>query len=123
MPIEPISTRLILSQNLGLTARSIECFPAELLRHCDIWWRSCYPKDADSSISSSFARWEYTKSGRDKPVDCPERSKMATDIRTSDLKSPVDLADYLFRRLHEVGIRSIHGVPGDYNLVRRPSML
>ncbi|KAF1988154.1 pyruvate decarboxylase [Aulographum hederae CBS 113979] len=42
---------------------------------------------------------------------------MATDIRTSELKEPVDVAEYLFRRLHEIGIRSIHGVPGDYNLV------
>lgn len=44
---------------------------------------------------------------------------MASDIRTSELKEPVDVAEYLFRRLHEVGIRGIHGVPGDYNLVRR----
>ena len=43
---------------------------------------------------------------------------MATDIRTSSLKSPVDVGEYLFRRLHEMGVRSIHGVPGDYNLVR-----
>ena len=43
---------------------------------------------------------------------------MATDIRTSELKSPVDIADYLFRRLFEVGVRGVHGVPGDYNLVR-----
>ena len=42
---------------------------------------------------------------------------MATDIRTSELKSPVDVAEYLFTRLHQLGIRSIHGVPGDYNLV------
>ena len=42
---------------------------------------------------------------------------MATDVRTSALKSPVDVAEYLFRRLHELGIRSLHGVPGDYNLV------
>jgi hypothetical protein len=42
---------------------------------------------------------------------------MATDIRTSELKSPVDIAEYLFTRLHQVGVRSIHGVPGDYNLV------
>ncbi|KAL8940304.1 MAG: hypothetical protein Q9211_002348 [Gyalolechia sp. 1 TL-2023] len=42
---------------------------------------------------------------------------MASDIRTSELKSPIDIAEYLFRRLHEVGIRGIHGVPGDYNLV------
>ena len=41
---------------------------------------------------------------------------MATDIRTSELKVPVDVAEYLFRRLHEVGIRAVHGVPGDYNL-------
>ncbi|KAK4863920.1 hypothetical protein LT330_010275 [Penicillium expansum] len=26
------------------------------------------------------------------------------------------LAEYLFRRIHEIGIRSIFGVPGDYNL-------
>lgn len=39
------------------------------------------------------------------------------DIRTNALKEPVDVAEYLFRRLHEMGVRSIHGVPGDYNLV------
>ncbi|PGG99227.1 hypothetical protein AJ79_08657 [Helicocarpus griseus UAMH5409] len=32
------------------------------------------------------------------------------------LSNSVDLAEYLFRRLHELGIRSVHGVPGDYNL-------
>ena len=42
---------------------------------------------------------------------------MATDIRTSELKSPIDVVEYLFRRLYEVGIRAVHGVPGDYNLV------
>ncbi|MCJ1378083.1 Pyruvate decarboxylase 1 [Xylographa soralifera] len=42
---------------------------------------------------------------------------MATDIRTSELKKPVDVAEYLFRRLHEVGIRAVHGLPGDYNLI------
>ncbi|KAG7006148.1 pyruvate decarboxylase [Physcia stellaris] len=42
---------------------------------------------------------------------------MASDIRTSELKSPIDVAEYLFQRLHEVGVRGVHGVPGDYNLV------
>ncbi|KAK2773711.1 Pyruvate decarboxylase 1 [Onygenales sp. PD_12] len=42
---------------------------------------------------------------------------MATDIATKELKSPVDVAQYLFTRLHQVGIRSVHGLPGDYNLV------
>lgn len=42
---------------------------------------------------------------------------MATDLRAADLKNPLDIGEYLFRRLHEVGIRSVHGVPGDYNLV------
>lgn len=41
---------------------------------------------------------------------------MAPDIRTSSLHQPVDVAEYLFRRLHEVGIRAVHGVPGDYEL-------
>ncbi|ODA83411.1 hypothetical protein RJ55_01925 [Drechmeria coniospora] len=40
-----------------------------------------------------------------------------TDIRVQSLKEPVDVAEYLFRRLYELGVRSVHGVPGDYNLV------
>ena len=27
-----------------------------------------------------------------------------------------DLAEYLFTRVHQLGVRSMHGVPGDYNL-------
>lgn len=34
----------------------------------------------------------------------------------NSLKEPVELATYLLRRLKEVGIRSVHGLPGDYNL-------
>lgn len=37
---------------------------------------------------------------------------MATDIATRDLRKPITVAEYLFRRLHEVGVRSVHGVPG-----------
>lgn len=40
----------------------------------------------------------------------------STDIATRELENPVDLTEYLFRRLHEVGIRAVHGVAGDYNL-------
>ncbi|KAG6292825.1 hypothetical protein E4U09_003255 [Claviceps aff. purpurea] len=39
------------------------------------------------------------------------------DIRVKSLERPMDVSEYLFRRLHEVGVRSVHGVPGDYNLV------
>ncbi|KAJ9604065.1 hypothetical protein H2200_011588 [Cladophialophora chaetospira] len=39
------------------------------------------------------------------------------DIRTSELKEPVDVAAYLFTRLKQIGIDSIHGLPGDFNLV------
>lgn len=39
------------------------------------------------------------------------------DYRYDSLQEPVDVAEYLFRRLYEVGIRSVHGLPGDYNLV------
>ncbi|KAL4946134.1 hypothetical protein BDV06DRAFT_183222 [Aspergillus oleicola] len=39
-----------------------------------------------------------------------------TDIHTRELRQPIDVAEYLFRRLHEVGVRSVHGVPGDFNL-------
>lgn len=41
----------------------------------------------------------------------------SVDCRFDSLQEPVDVAEYLFKRLHQVGIRSIHGLPGDYNLV------
>lgn len=28
----------------------------------------------------------------------------------------IEVVQYLFRRLHQLGGRSVHGVPGDYNL-------
>ncbi|EGO55565.1 pyruvate decarboxylase [Neurospora tetrasperma FGSC 2508] len=40
-----------------------------------------------------------------------------SDIRTQSLQKPVTVAEYLFRRLHQIGIRSVHGLPGDFNLV------
>jgi pyruvate decarboxylase len=42
---------------------------------------------------------------------------MAQDLRSQDIKNPIDVAEYLFRRLKQVGVESIHGLPGDYNLV------
>ncbi|KAL1303149.1 hypothetical protein AAFC00_006579 [Neodothiora populina] len=39
------------------------------------------------------------------------------DIRVASLKQPVDVAEYLMRRLREVGVEAMHGVPGDFNLV------
>ncbi len=40
-----------------------------------------------------------------------------SNIRASELQEPVDVAEYLFRRLDQLGVKSIHGVPGDFNLV------
>lgn len=40
----------------------------------------------------------------------------STDYRLDSLEEPVDVAKYLFTRLHQVGIKSVHGLPGDYNL-------
>lgn len=34
----------------------------------------------------------------------------------TQFESPVEIATYLFTRLQQCGIRSVHGVPGDYNL-------
>ncbi|CAO2656443.1 Nn.00g052460.m01.CDS01 [Neocucurbitaria sp. VM-36] len=42
---------------------------------------------------------------------------MAQDLRSQEIKNPVDVAEYLFRRLKQVGVESVHGLPGDYNLV------
>lgn len=33
------------------------------------------------------------------------------------MSTTVTLAHYLFTRLRQLGIESVHGVPGDYNLV------
>lgn len=44
-------------------------------------------------------------------------STQIPDIRTQSLSKPVDVAEYLFTRLRQVGVRSVHGLPGDYNLV------
>jgi pyruvate decarboxylase len=38
-------------------------------------------------------------------------------LRQQGLSKPVTVSEYLFKRLHEIGIRSIHGLPGDFNLV------
>ncbi|KAI5285462.1 Pyruvate decarboxylase 1 [Ascosphaera acerosa] len=40
----------------------------------------------------------------------------ANTIEMNAIKEPVDVGTYLLRRLYEVGIRSVHGLPGDYNL-------
>ncbi|OAP58918.1 hypothetical protein AYL99_06215 [Fonsecaea erecta] len=40
-----------------------------------------------------------------------------TDVRTTELREPVDVATYLFTRLKQIGIDSVHGLPGDFNLV------
>ena len=42
---------------------------------------------------------------------------MTLDIRTQSLQKPVPVAEYLFTRLRQLGIRSVHGLPGDFNLV------
>lgn len=44
-------------------------------------------------------------------------SSEPADIRTAELHQPVDIAEYLFTRLKQIGCGSIHGVPGDFNLV------
>lgn len=63
---------------------------------------------SSSTFSAASSSWVFAS----RVVDT-----MASDLRTSELRSPVDLAEYLFRRLHELGVRAVHGVPGDYNLV------
>ncbi|KAI4864528.1 pyruvate decarboxylase [Hypoxylon rubiginosum] len=42
---------------------------------------------------------------------------MSSGVSTPVLTKPVDVAEYLFTRLHQIGIRSVHGLPGDFNLV------
>ncbi|KAF4541613.1 Thiamine pyrophosphate enzyme TPP-binding protein [Lasiodiplodia theobromae] len=48
-------------------------------------------------------------------------SPLSSDIDSpsmliQDLKQPMDVAEYLFRRLRQAGVLSVHGLPGDYNL-------
>ena len=44
---------------------------------------------------------------------------MATDIATRELRNPIDLVEYLFRRVYEVGVRTVHGVPGKSSKFRQ----
>ncbi|KAI9894270.1 MAG: Pyruvate decarboxylase 1 [Vezdaea aestivalis] len=48
--------------------------------------------------------------------------KARADIRTASLSEPVELVDYLYTRLKQLGVSSVHGVPGDYNLVALDSL-
>lgn len=41
---------------------------------------------------------------------------MSVDLASRELKNPVDIAEYLFTRLHQLGIRSVHGVPGKLSI-------
>ncbi|KZL69536.1 pyruvate decarboxylase, partial [Colletotrichum incanum] len=36
---------------------------------------------------------------------------------SQEFHEPVDLAEYLFARLRQIGVQSVHGVPGDFNLL------
>jgi pyruvate decarboxylase len=38
------------------------------------------------------------------------------DVKKTSLTHPVDVAEYLFQRLRQIGVKSVHGLPGDYNL-------
>lgn len=55
-----------------------------------------------------FDSSDTSVSSRNRIVEKPALPNMAATIA---------LADYLFLRLHQLGLRSLHGVPGDYNLV------
>ncbi|EEQ90019.1 pyruvate decarboxylase [Blastomyces dermatitidis ER-3] len=50
-------------------------------------------------------------------ADSVQTNGVKTTNGVNGHSNPIDLAEYLFRRLHELGIRSVHGLPGDYNLV------
>ncbi|KAH0166166.1 pyruvate decarboxylase, partial [Aureobasidium melanogenum] len=38
------------------------------------------------------------------------------DIRTNSLKKPITITEYIFARIKQCGVTSVHGLPGDYNL-------
>lgn len=72
-------------------------------------------KVSSEALCSSL--WHAEVSSSLSLCSLPESSEMgSTDYRLDSLEEPVDVAKYLFTRLHQVGIRSVHGLPGDYNL-------
>ncbi|KUJ10631.1 pyruvate decarboxylase-like protein [Mollisia scopiformis] len=83
--------------------------------HCaqaTVWWLL----DTNSpfyfffKIPSSVHSTDFSTMQSDRSID-------STRNATAELKSPIDVAEYLFTRLQQIGVRSIHGLPGDYNLV------
>ncbi|KAK0713832.1 thiamine diphosphate-binding protein [Lasiosphaeria miniovina] len=47
---------------------------------------------------------------------CEAHNEVNKKLGKPSLKKPVAVAEYLFTRLHQIGIRSVHGLPGDFNL-------
>ncbi|OJD17884.1 hypothetical protein AJ78_02056 [Emergomyces pasteurianus Ep9510] len=82
------------------------------------------------TLSASFPR-DLTSTSVQTPTTIARSARMdeskSDAVQTNGVKvvngvvngqsNSMDLAEYLFRRLYELGIRSVHGLPGDYNLV------
>jgi pyruvate decarboxylase len=49
-------------------------------------------------------------------LDSSTRREHINPSQSLNMAEQIDLARYLFTRLHQLGVGSIHGVPGDYNL-------
>lgn len=54
------------------------------------------------------------------PPAADQRDTMASDLPASSLREPIELVEYLYTRLYQVGIRGVHGVPGDYSELSLP---
>lgn len=67
--------------------------------------------EPSSDFSSKVPSQSHT------PVGYHQRPIMLDLKEQSGLLEPIDVSEYLFTRLYQIGVRSVHGVPGDYNLV------
>ena len=76
---------------------------------------------------SGLVQHKYDSAGQHRPSHCPLAFKFCltpfhfyTKVnhgeKENNMSSTVPLAEYLFTRLRQLGVESIHGVPGDYNL-------
>ena len=97
------------------------CNTSKLPKFFNLWFYYLYNTIYNHRNNKpSCLPWKYTTKSFYSQNKFSHKSTMSSkpaDIRTAELHEPVDIAEYLFTRLKQIGCGSVHGVPGDFNLV------
>jgi hypothetical protein len=89
----------------------------EFNRVCDNRQKVFHRIERSSSLAAVSLQCFYLPLCLALSISLSRTLPIMSDIRTSVLKSPIDVVDYLFTRLQKIGVRSVHGVSGDFNFL------